>query len=200
MIGFYLTHPQVLIDPAIPVERWSLSDVGRGRIEAIDPGGWLADVRTIITSDETKAVEAAAILADKIGLQPVIHPGMGENDRSPTGFIPPEAFEQAADAFFAAPDKSFRGWETARAAQSRIVAAIDNAMGVHAQNGPILFVGHGAVGTLLKCHLAGRPIGRSEDQQSAAPGGGNIFAFDLETGKLLCDWTPVETFRSPRHE
>jgi len=55
-----------------------------------------------------------------------------------------------------------------------------------------LLVGHGGVGTQLKCHIADRKIARTEDQPSN--GGGNIFAFDLETKSLLCDWTPMEEF------
>lgn len=200
MIGVYLTHPQVRIDPHKPVERWGLSDVGRRRVEAISPDGWLVEISRMVSSDELKAVETAQILADKSGMKIETMPDMGENDRSATGFIPPEQFEAAADAFFAAPDTSFRGWETAAAAQKRIVNSVNMALETHPRSQPILFVGHGAVGTLLKCHLAGRPIARSEDQQSAAPGGGNIFCFELETGKLLCDWTAMENFRSPIDE
>lgn len=37
-----------------------------------------------------------------------------ENDRSSTGFLPPEEFEVVADAFFAQPGVSVRGWETAQ--------------------------------------------------------------------------------------
>ncbi len=38
----------------------------------------------------------------------------------------------------------------------------------------LVFCGHGCVGTLLKCHLGGRPIRLEEDQRRmAAPGGGN---------------------------
>ncbi|MBO9456098.1 hypothetical protein J7376_11185 [Paracoccus sp. R12_1] len=37
----YLSHPQVLIDPAVPVPRWSLSDHGRSRMPALSPlHGW----------------------------------------------------------------------------------------------------------------------------------------------------------------
>ena len=31
MFGVYVTHPQVLIDPAVPVPDWGLSPLGRGR-------------------------------------------------------------------------------------------------------------------------------------------------------------------------
>ena len=56
-----------------------------------------------------------------------------------------------------------------------------------------VFCGHGAVGTLLKCHVAGRPIARREDQgHSGNPGGGNCFVFDLAAGVLHSEWTALE--------
>ena len=196
MIGYYLTHPQVAIDPSVPVPDWSLSAVGRGRVEAIAARPWLATLRRIVSSEERKAVETAGVLAGGLGLAVEQRPGMGENDRSSTGFLSPDRFEAAADAFFAAPHRSWNGWERAVDAQARIVSEVENVLRDGAARAPVLFVGHGAVGTLLKCALAGRPIARSEDQPA---GGGNVFAFRLNDRTLLCEWTPVERFEGVRH-
>ncbi|MGB6117582.1 MAG: histidine phosphatase family protein [Mesorhizobium sp.] len=189
MIAVYLTHPQIVIDPSIPVPDWSLSELGKARVSAILSKPWLARIGRIVSSEERKATQTAAMIADALSLGVETRAYMGENDRSATGFIPPEKFEAAADAFFGAPETSYRGWERAIDAQARIVAAVDAAL---RQDGatPVLFVGHGGVGTLLKCHLAGVPIRRLVQP----PGGGNIFAFDLADRRLLCDWTPMETF------
>lgn len=189
MTAYYLTHPQVQIDPAIPVPQWSLSPAGRARIEAILARPWLSSLRRIVSSGERKAIETAELIGMSIGTAVEIKPDMGENDRSATGFITPDKFEAAADAFFANPDASWNGWETARAAQARIVSAVHEALNEHDAKSPVLFVGHGAVGTLLKCHLAGRPVSRREDQPG---GGGNIYAFGQ--AQLFCDWTPVDAF------
>lgn len=191
MIGFYLTHPQVVIDPAIPVPQWSISSQGRARIEAMLGRPWLRSLKRIIASEERKAIETAGLIADSLGISSKAHADMGENDRSSTGFLEPSSFERAADAFFARPDESWNGWERAIDAQARIVAAVEDTLARHDHSDAILFVGHGAVGTLLKCHLAHRPISRSEDQPA---GGGKIYAFSLGGGNLLCDWTPVEQF------
>ena len=191
MIGLYLTHPQVSIDPAIPVPQWSLSPVGRLRVVAILDRSWLAGVRRVVSSDERKAFESAELIAAARGLGVEVISGMGENDRSATGFLEPTAFEAAADEFFAHPRTSWNGWERAVDAQTRIVDAVDHALAGHDATRPVLFVGHGAVGTLLKCHLAGRPISRREDQPG---GGGNLFAFALAERRLLCDWTAMEKF------
>ena len=51
MIGYYLTHPQVRIDPEIPVPDWSLSDVGLQRVLSIRDRPWLRTVRRIVSSE-----------------------------------------------------------------------------------------------------------------------------------------------------
>lgn len=191
MIGVYLTHPQVLVDASIPVPEWGLSEIGRTRLLAIRQRPWVRSLAGIVSSAERKAKEAAAILAEAAGVEFRAVAEMGENDRSATGYLPPLEFEKAADWFFANPQQSFRGWERAIDAQARIVSAFDAALEGWPPDRPIAFVGHGAVGTLLKCHLAGLAISRSGDQP---PGGGNIFVFRLSDRRLLCDWTPVETF------
>mgnify|MGYP002345567593 FL=1 len=117
---------------------------------------------------------------------------MHENDRSATGFLDPRAFEAAADRFFAHPDQSFEGWERASDAQARIVAAVETVMDGHDPSLPIAFVGHGGVGTLLRCHLLGRPISRAFDQPA---GGGNLYAFTLADRRLACDWTAIEDWK-----
>jgi broad specificity phosphatase PhoE len=194
MFGVYVTHPQVLIDPAIPVPKWGLSEIGRARAIHTASAPWVRLFKRIISSDETKAIETAQILASACGLDVEIGEDMGENDRSATGFLPPPEFEKAADWFFAHPEESFHGWERAADAQARIVAAVKTALREWPTDSPIAFVGHGGVGTLLKCWLSNAPISRSQDQKG---GGGNLFAFRLDDLALLSDWTPMEDWRGP---
>ncbi len=193
MFGLYITHPQVAIDPAVPVPDWGLSETGLARTRQAAQLSWVRQLRRIVSSAERKAIETATVLADVAGIGADIDASMHENDRSATGFLPPPAFEQAADWFFAHPDESFRGWERAVDAQARIVSAVSKVLAGHDPNLPIAFVGHGGVGTLLKCHLARRPISRDRDQPG---GGGNLFAFHLSRSlaecRLACDWTPME--------
>ena len=192
MFAVYLTHPQVAIDPAIPVPEWGVSETGRSRVAALAGKPWVSGIGRIVSSAERKAVETAEILAATAGCKVEIVEEMGENDRSATGFLAPPDFEAAADRFFAEPETSYCGWERAVDAQARIVAAIDHALETHDPSLPVLFVGHGGVGTLLKCHLGARPISRSEDQGPG--GGGMVFGFSLVDRQLLCDWTPIEAF------
>ena len=130
-----------------------------------------------IASGETKATQTAKILATSLGIDFKVRPAMHENDRSATGFLEPKDFEVAADQFFAQPTKSIRGWETAVRAQVRIVTEVEDALSGIAADGDILFVGHGAVGTLLYCHYARLAISRKHDQPA---GGGNYFTVRLK--------------------
>jgi broad specificity phosphatase PhoE len=192
MFGVYVTHPQIVIDPSIPVPKWHLSELGRARAELAAASGWVSALKRIVSSDETKAIETAEILGRAAGVKPEIAEGMGENDRSATGFLIPEEFEKAANWFFAHPHESFHGWERAVDAQSRIVGAVEKILADHDPTLPIAFVGHGGVGTLLKCHLAGLPIARDHDQPA---GGGNLYAFRLADRALLTGWVPMESWR-----
>jgi broad specificity phosphatase PhoE len=194
MIAYYLTHPQVEIEPDRPVPLWRLSALGRERLRAILDRPWLDGIERIVSSAETKAVEAAAMIAACRRVALEVADELGENDRSSTGFLAPDEFELAADRFFGEPEKSWNGWERAVDAAARIEAATERCL--RASNKTTLFVGHGAVGTLLKCRIAGYPIARTQDQP---PGGGNIYAFGIASRRLLCDWTPMEKFEGVRH-
>lgn len=190
--AIYLTHPQVSIDKDTPVPNWSLSELGLQRAIAASKLAWVKSINRIISSDETKAQETAQCFARSLSIDYQTGRNMGENDRSSTGFLPPELFEIAADHFMNTPEVSYRGWERAVDAQARIMASVKLALSDSSGEDAVLFVGHGGVGTLLKCDIADRKIARIEDQPGN--GGGNIFAFDLETKSLLCDWTPMEEF------
>jgi broad specificity phosphatase PhoE len=234
----FVTHPQVRISADVPIPRWGLSDIGRARAEALTKQPWLAETTRLISSGETKALETAAIVAAAIGQTIEVREQLHENDRSATGFVPSDRFEVLADAFFAHPAKSVEGWETAHAAQQRIVHATadlrtcdthnthkpnthkpnththdthkhdthkpnthkpnththDTQSNAQTNEGDILIIGHGAVGTLLLCHLLRIPITRIEDQVGgeAAPGGGNYWSYDCATQTILHRWRPID--------
>jgi len=191
--ALYLTHPQVKLDAAVPVPLWGLSAEGRARAEAFVARGVVPVGTMVFSSRETKALELAELIAAAAGTPVLSDHAMGENDRSSTGFLPPALFEEQTDRFFAHPQQSADGWERAIDAQARIVATIRTALASVPPATPVIFCGHGAVGTLLKCRVGNRRISRDEDQsRMAAPGGGNGFLFDLMARQLLTDWTPME--------
>src|SRR6478735_3774602 len=64
MFGVYVTHPQVQIDPDVPVPQWGLSTVGRERAVITARLPWVRSLGRIVSSDETKAIDTAQLLAD----------------------------------------------------------------------------------------------------------------------------------------
>ena len=188
----YLTHPQVQIDPDVPVPQWGLSPLGRARTETAAQANWLAHTTQIVSSGERKAIETAEIIAARLGLMIEIREAMHENDRSATGFLKPTEFEAVADRFFAEPHLSVRGWERAVDAQARIVRETEVVLARN-RPGDVLFVGHGAVGTLLFCHYAGHPIDRRHDQGA---GGGYVFAFEKDGRRIVHAWQKMEAIEA----
>jgi broad specificity phosphatase PhoE len=189
---FFITHPDVVIDANIPVSDWPLNEHGRARMRALARAGWIKVVQSVFASGERKARDGAEILAEGLGLPGYrVVDGLGENDRSATGYLPSEEFEPTVDAFFAQPETSIRGWETASAAQARIVRAVEEVLQQAPSGDDLAIVGHGGTGTLLYCHLADLPISRHHDQP--ATNGGNWFVFDRASRRLLyAGWRSID--------
>jgi broad specificity phosphatase PhoE len=193
---WFITHPEVAIDPAVPVPEWPLSDRGRRRATAMLRQPWVQGLEFLACSHERKAIDTAEILATHTDLPIAMFEGLEENNRSATGYLPPAEFQATADLFFAHPDQSIRGWETARAAQTRIIAAVDRVVAAAAPlGGDVAIVAHGGVGALLLCHLKDCAISRREDQPGA--GGGNYFVFDMPEGRLLQGWRAIDAIEAP---
>ena len=190
MTVHFITHPEVVIDPAVPVPSWPLSAAGARRMRLAAGRPWLAGVQSLFTSTERKATDAAGLLAERLRVGPVAIEGLGENDRTATGYLPKAEFEAVADEFFARPEQSVRGWERAADAQRRIVDAVEQAMSLASAEGDIAIVSHGGVGALLLCHLGGVPISRDADQPGG--GGGHVFSFDRASRQLLTGWRRIE--------
>ena len=190
----FITHADVVIDPAVPVTEWGLNDRGRARHAAFAASEAVAGVSAIHASAERKAQDGAAILGQALGLPVQTMAALHENDRSATGYLPREAFEAMADAFFARPTEAVRGWERAVDAQARICAAVHEIVAADATQGDIAIVAHGAVGALFLSDRMGVAISRAQDQP--ANGGGNYLACRLPGLALDHGWRDI----APGHD
>lgn len=180
---YFLTHADVVIDPALPITEWRLSERGQARIRAGLTQPWLGRITSVWSSGERKATETATIVGDAVGLIPIIRENLGENDRSSTGYLPLEEFDRTVDRFFAEPEQSVRGWATAAAEQKRIVRCFQDIRSADPDGVPLM-VSHGAVGALLLAHLKRCPISRIFDQPDN--GGGNWFLAGGERPEWQC--------------
>ena len=185
----FVTHPEVIVDPQVPVPDWGLSTVGWTRIEAFCQRPELAGVTDVFTSDERKAMDCAEALQRARGLPFATREDLRENDRSATGYVAPPRFWEIVDQFFGEPDTSILGWETARDAQARIKAGVAACIAARSGTGDLVIFAHGGVGTLLLSDLKGEPISRRHGQPIA--GGGCYFAFDRESRALHHGWRDI---------
>jgi len=187
---YFITHPNVVIDPAVAVPKWPLSRRGTERMEALLAQPWVEGLTSVYCSAEQKAIDGAEILARHLYISYQVAEELGEIDRSSTGYLPRDELQATMDAFFANPDRSIRGWETAREAQQRIVRAVETVIQNDQSNGDIAVVSHGAVGALYLCHLKNCPISRKEGQPGTD--GGNFYCFDVQSRALLHGWRPID--------
>jgi broad specificity phosphatase PhoE len=186
---YYMSHPDVVVDPDVPVPAWPLSEQGLRRMAIAAKLSFVRRVGAIYSSDEKKALDGAHILGQASGLTPKIQPDLGENDRSSTGYLPQDQFLSHVHAFFAEPEKSVGGWESAVDAQARIVRAVKSIQNLEGAK-DIVIVAHGGVGALLLTSLLGRPISMNQEQPGSA--GGNWYSFDAEQWALKSGWLPFE--------
>jgi len=186
----FLTHPEVVIDPDQPVPEWPLSAIGRARMELFAERLADRDVSAVYASTERKAMDAAAIAAERLGLSYATDHDLGENDRSATGYIAPPEFWDVVREVFNRPHESIRGWERAIDAQMRIVNAVSRILREDETSGDILVVSHGGVGRLLTAHLQQVEIGK--ENRPAHPGGGCFIRIDRDTFALAQGWRNIE--------
>ena len=106
---YFITHPDVVIDPAVPVPRWPLSERGVRRMRRLVRQPWIAQLETIYCSTEQKAIDGAEIVSQATSLPFHQLAALGENDRSATGYLHGTEFQTTVDAFFARPHESVRG-------------------------------------------------------------------------------------------
>lgn len=196
----YVSHPEVVINPHVPVPEWDLSDVGRERTHRMLQQPWVTTVTRVVSSGEGKARQTAAVLADHLGLTVEIRPDTGEVDRSSTGYVPDERHTELANQLFAQPEQSADGWERAIDAQQRMVTATIDLVaapdrpdglpptGEDGDRPTTVLIGHGGVGTLLYCHLAGLEIARHHDQDHP----GHYWTFDRRTATMVHHWKAID--------
>ena len=186
----YISHPNVLIDPDVPVPDWSLNAEGQRRAQAMTTMAWTASIGRIISSDETKARMTADILAAALGLEVEVRPETGEIDRSATGYLSHERHSELARRLFAEPDVSAEGWETATDAQARVVSALTDVLAAPPadETSDVAVIGHGGVGTLLYCHLAGLGIDVVHDQ----PGQGHFWTYNRASQQVQHTWQAID--------
>ncbi len=180
-----------------------LADLGRRQAEAL--AGWLAPtdgpagpgdpdapLTTIVTSPLRRAVETAAPLADRLGLEPVVDDGVVEWDREARTYVPMEEM-QAED------HPEWRAMVEGRwhelgvdvlAFRDRVAAAFERIIAAHPGE-RVVVVCHGGVINAWASHVIGladpvffEPTYTGITRVLASRGGHRMLASLNETGHL----------------
>jgi broad specificity phosphatase PhoE len=158
---YLIRHPATQPDPAIPASQWWLSAAGRAQVHTLVNLPLWNHISTIYTSTQPKTSVVGELVYAAHGVPFVPLTALDEARRET--WLDPEAFETAQRAFFAHPaDPPVRGWEPARSAGLRFIAAMDHLLAVHKPADSLTIVSHATVLTLYVAHL--REIAPSYEQ------------------------------------
>lgn len=147
-----IRHSLPEIDPSRPAREWSLSPEGVRRVRQLAAclGPYQLDV--LISSEERKAIQTAAIIGEELGLPVEVVPGLHEHDRSGVVGLDREAFLCAIERTFAHPGERVFGAESADEARERFAGTLGQLLARHAERN-LCVVAHG---TVLSLYVAER--------------------------------------------
>ena len=152
---FFITHPDVVIDPGVPVPDWPLKARGLARMPCDDSAALGQRGGPDFRQRRAQRPRCSANSRGRAWARRLPRHRRSWRKRPiGDGFPCQREFEVTVGAFFAKPLQSIRGWEPA---QARIVGAVEQAMSQTLDHVNIAIVVHGGTGTLLYCHLAGLP-------------------------------------------
>lgn len=146
-------HAQPQVDPRWPAREWSLAPDGQRQSRRLAQRLAPFLPARIISSDEIKAIQTAAILAEQLGTTHCVQPDLDEHRRLQAGYLPAVEFQQTLADLFARPAQRVYGSESADEAHARFRAAV---LGIMQRNtsGNIIIVTHGTVISLFVSRLS----------------------------------------------
>src|SRR5512133_822437 len=146
-----IKHAHVEVDASQTPDRWHLSEKGRESCKI------LADALSaylpfdLMCSEEVKATETAALLAEQLQIPFAARPDLEEHNRNNVPVMRSGDFISLMELFFRRPDELVLGAETATSALSRFESAIDEIISEKAE-GDVAVVTHGTVIALFVAH------------------------------------------------
>ena len=149
---YFLCHAETKMDKSVPVSYWKLSKGGKKEAYELADVGMFDDIDAIVTSEEEKAVQTAAPIAKRLGVEPMCIAELGEINRDGGGFLEKDEFDKAIQVSLTNLDESHYEWEKGRDALERFQGAIDK-IDSECDHKNILIVAHGCVVNLYFAHL-----------------------------------------------
>lgn len=142
---FLIRHSEPKLINGVPPAGWELTN--RGRTRAKQLGEYLAEqqVERFFSSSEIKAIQTAAIAAERAGITNVTQiANLGEHDRTGTKIIGSAQRAAIVIESLRKPNDLIYGVETIAAAESRFASAVDSCMNDSTVES-VAIVAHGTV-------------------------------------------------------
>ena len=150
---YFITHPEVIPDPGIPISMWDYTDYGASRWDKILSKLWIKDIEKLYSSPETRAIKAAQRMADSLNYNLHVREDLGPVKRPTDKVLTPEEFAAARGLFYQFSTISNAGWEKAVDAQHRIIVTVDTILQESQNVHHIAVVSHEDLCILLLCHV-----------------------------------------------
>ena len=173
---YLVRHAAVAVRPDAPAAQWRLSPEGRAGAEALGAERFWADVASIATSPEPKAVATAQRIAAPHGLPLRIEPDLREVERGWAG----EGYRELVRRYLAG--EVVDGWEPREQVVGRVRACIDRTVAANAGRA-VAVASHGLALTLYVAYLLGLDAAAAFDLWSRLrlP---DLAVVDLETRRM----------------
>lgn len=124
---------------------WPLSERGEEQVRKLAAQPFWDEVKTIISSNERKAVATVSPIAAERSIPLFMHDGLRELRRTA---VHVDDYEARVLEVFQKPALSVEGWERAADAQARILSTLDELL-LKFDSAPFAVVSHGMVMALL---------------------------------------------------
>ena len=175
-----IKHAKPAIVEDLPSEEWGLSEEGRRACPLIAQALRSYDIRKIICSEEPKAAETAGLVANELGIQSHISPGLHEHDRSNVPMMATRDFISSMAQYFKEHSRKVLGRESADETAGRFNQAVDEVIAAQ-PDGDVAIVTHGTVlANFAAAHGGGDPF--KLWRQLGLP---SMVVFELPSRKLL---------------
>jgi broad specificity phosphatase PhoE len=186
---YFITHPDVIVDPNLPIPAWSLSERGKQRVRSLLVKKWVGNIGSLYCSKEKKSIDTAEIIKEHIQVNYSIIDSLGEIDRSKTGYLPPDKHLETVKLFYAFPNISINGRERAIDAQNRIIKTVQRIVDLDFGTKEIAIISHGGIAALFLAYLSKEKIDVSFGQPDI--NGGCYFIFNAKTYQLISSWQSI---------
>jgi broad specificity phosphatase PhoE len=132
-----------------PPQEWKLGVEGQRSAMEFADRLRKKEIRHILSSSETKALETAKIIGRAFGIEPKVIPGIHEIDIKPRPILSREEHINANSLIFEMPDRAVLGNESASNARQRFETALQDGLGKVPLDEDVLVVSHGTVISLF---------------------------------------------------